>query len=359
MDFSCGGSLAQRREIIVTKHDQTSESEAVQARWKEFWDDHRDFDSGWARNVLHSLSEFLPFVFKFDAVRHGLEDLYTRSGVQCPADWNWSTDWTSANELLPTATLRQLPIFVYALALEAYAYYGLKLTIEEPDANGLDDLLDDLAATPERMFTLFPRAWGGSKEMEQTITAALARRKLDHPELGGMTAEELAALVRLPRKNIVNLLAPSNPSTLKTDSKGLISIESARRWLSNRRDFRPSIWQQQSEDSIASLAPHSESLLEDDPVFVPVASDATWFSPNDRNEKDGCYYVATGDQEEKYEDYWTALDFLKRARFPRWRYRDAAGRWRVRSGTGDDWLRKSWAEVEASIQALNAVPPKV
>jgi hypothetical protein len=362
---SYDGSLAQKREIIVTKHGESSESDAVQARWKEFWNDHRDFDSGWARNVLHQLSEFLPFVFKFDAVRHGLEQLYTRSGVQIPEDWDWSTDWTDADEHLPIATLRQLPIFRFALALDAYAYYGLKLVIdpESPQLHSLDELLDDLVETPDdlvethgRQIKLFPLAWGGSKEMEQTITAAFARLKLDHPKLGGMTPEELAALVRLPRKNIVNLLAPANRGMLKTDSKGLISIESARYWLSARRDFRPSIWQQQSDNSTAATAPHSESLLQDSPIFVPVASDGTWFSPNDRNEKDGCYCVASGDQEEKYEDYWTALDFLGRAKFPRWRYRDAAGRWRVRSGTGDDWLRKSRGEIEGIIQALSAIP---
>jgi len=59
--------------------------------------------------------------------------------------------------------------------------------------------------------------------MEQTINAALAREKLDFPKIGGMTPEELAALVTLPRKNIVNLLAPSQ-GVLKADAQGLISV---------------------------------------------------------------------------------------------------------------------------------------
>jgi hypothetical protein len=109
-------------------------------------------------------------------VRHGLEQLYTRSNVEYPADWDWSTDWTDADEQLPAAALRQLPIFRLALALDAYAYYGLKLVIEEPNnTHDLDTFLDDLA--------WFPYEWG-DKEMEQTLTAALARRKLDHPSVG-------------------------------------------------------------------------------------------------------------------------------------------------------------------------------
>ena len=182
--------------------------------------------------------------------------------------------------------------------------------------------------------------------MEQTITAALARRKLDNPKAGGMTAEELAALVKLPRKNIVNLLAPANQGILKTNARGLISIESA------RRDFRPSIWQQQTNDSVRE--PSSEPLMGDDPIFVPVASDGTWFSPTDRNERDGRYHVGSGDHEEKYDDYWAALDFLGRAMFPRWRYRDAAGRWRAKTGREDDWLRKSRAEIEELLHTTSA-----
>ena len=332
-----------------------NENEEVKARWKEFWDDHKDFDSAWARNVLHMLSEFLPFVFKFDAVREGLERLYAKSDVQFPADFNWSEDWTAASEVecLPAAALEQLPIFRLALALDAYAYYGLKLKIDEHDFHGLDYFLED---SEERRYALFPREWGRDEKMEQTVTAAFARRKLDFPEKAeGLIPEELAALVRLPRKNIVNLLAPANRGvlkTVKTDSQVLITVDSARRWLLARRDFRPSVWQHQSDISFS--APHSESPISEDPVFVPIASDGTWFSPNDRSSQDDSYHVANGDHEERYRDYWLALEFLSHSKFPRWRYCDAADRWRTKMGTGDDWLRKSRAEIESLLNRNQA-----
>jgi hypothetical protein len=335
---------------------QGNAKQEVEDRIKEFFDDHKDFESQWARNVLHNVSEFLPFVFKFDAVRHGLEQLYTESGVQCPADWDWATDWTSADEHLPIATLRQLPIFRLALALNAYAYYGLKLMTEPGDPQGLDGFLADFqerTALLSPVYALFPYEWGG-RSMEQTITAALARQKLDHPELGGITPEELAALVKLPRKNIVNL-APKKGGVLKTDAQGLITVESARLWLSTRRNFRPSIWQQQ--DDIRIEAPSLEPLQMEDPVFVPVASDGTWFSPNDLNNRDNSYHVANGDHEEKYQNYWTALEFLSHSQFPRWRYYDAARRWRTKMGAGDDWLRKSRMEIEKLLQASRAQAP--
>jgi hypothetical protein len=59
----------------------------VEARLKEFWDDHKDFDSPWARNILDELTEvILPFVFKPSAVEIGLEQLYVKSGVRVPRE---------------------------------------------------------------------------------------------------------------------------------------------------------------------------------------------------------------------------------------------------------------------------------
>ncbi len=338
----------------MKKHKSEVNQEIAQ-RWAVFWSEHKDFDSSWARNLLHMLSEFLPFVFKRDAVRYGLKELYIRSGVQCPPDWNWSKDWSGAGYDLPTVALRDLPIFHLALALDAYAYYGLKLASEaQHESHDLDQFLEDIRETkaqknPGVSLTLFPLEWS-EKEMNQTINAALAREKLDFPEIGGMTADELAALVKRPRKNIVNLLAP-NQGILKLDEQGLISIESARRWLERRPDFRPSVWQLQKTNTKVS-APHSGAFLENDLVFVPIANDGTWFSPNDRNKDDTQYYVASADQEKKFADYWLALEFLHRAKVPRWRYRDATKRWRLKTSGPDAWARKPRAEIETMLRAI-------
>ena len=152
----------------------------------------------------------------------------------------------------------------------------------------------------------------------------------------------------------MNLLAPSNRSLLATEKDGQITIgiESARRWLQDRPDFRPSIWQYQDE-MIDQLPHHSEPLSIADPIFVPVGSDEVWFSPVHRaplkgnpkrdEEARSFYYVANGDQEERHEDYWAALDFLNSAKSPRWRYLDT-GQWYVNNASG--WIRKSRQEIE-------------
>jgi len=325
--------------------DDAMQSADLKARWKEFWEDHKDFDSAWLRNMLHNLAEFLPFIFKFDAVGDGLTMMYRNSIGKLPPDF----DWIGAEEYLSAADLSRLPGFRLALALRAYAYYGLMLEMDESeDVHGLQAFLEHAE------MDLIPIRWGGDEETERTIEAALARRKLDWNSAEGLSPEELAALVGLRRKNIVNLLAPAKRASgthgvLETGPNGRITVESARRWLLARPDFRPSIWQHQEDAPLG--APWSEALLEGDPVFVPVSSDRSWFSPEHRNERDGHYYVASGDCEEKYKDYWSALEFLSRAASPRWRYRDSIGRWRMKNGT--DWLRKTRQEIEALLEGSN------
>jgi hypothetical protein len=366
-------SNARDKEPIEA-HDQKKAQ--LDARWREFWHDHKDFESRWSRDVLSNLSEFLPFVFKFDAISHGLKQFYEGSEIPSNLLENWTAlenwtshekaqcapditqGWASVSEWMPSTELRRLPIFRLDLALRAYAYYGLKLTGEEPHDSyyGLDQLLEDW----ESDWSLFPRDWCGEEE-KQTIMAALARRKLDDRKHGeNITPDELAALARVSRKSIMNLLAPSNRSLLSVDKNGQleINIESARSWLRTRADFRPSVWQNQ--DDMMDQPIQSEPLAISDPIFVPVTSDATWFSPEHRTRRRDrpgqrgtrsdylFYYVANGDHEESHKDYWKALDFLNRAELPRWRYSDG-GQWRTKNANG--WIRKSRYEIEALLNA--------
>jgi hypothetical protein len=154
-----------------------------------------------------------------------------------------------------SGTRKMLPIYRLDLALRAYAYYGLKLESEDTYGDHTDAFLEEWESDNSR----FPLSWCREEEKE-IITAALARSKLDHPDDPGrdtMTPDELAALARVSRKSIMNLLAPSNRSLLSVDQRGqtAIGIESARRWLSDRPDFRPSVWQYQ-EDMVGQT-PHS------------------------------------------------------------------------------------------------------
>ena len=216
----------------------------VEARWKEFWHEHEYSDLPWVRSILHNLSEFLPYLFG-GGFWKATRILYEESGVEAPPDFDWSSDWTSPGEYLPVTEIQKLPIFRLALAIRAYAYYGLKPKAED---FGLGPDVDEFLEATEQSW--FPHELGRDKEMELAIAAALARRKLDYPgSSGGLTPEGLAALARVSRKSVMNLLAPSSGGALRLGPDGHIAIESARAWLLSRHDFRPSIWQQQEEPS--------------------------------------------------------------------------------------------------------------
>lgn len=341
----------------------------VEARLKEFWDDHKNFDSGWARYILNQVEQTLPFIFKFSAIRPGLEQLYVKSGVRVPRElleqqvigvWDEHLEqYVKPRELdlekldlefdfflgepeeLPTAILRPLPIFKLALAIRAYADYGLLLQFPK------EDEVEDLFYFLER----FPRHWmdqpalaEGESWAEDTtrIVAAGARWKLDHHE--SVTPDELAALARVSRKSIMNLAAPGKGGVLQKGSDDQITSESAMRCLLSRPDFRPSIWQQQKDINPSDFLPKQAAPSVVEPLFVPVAGDGSWFSPAERRQPDGHYQVGNGDDEKQFDDYWTALDFLARAASPRWRYADTTGRWRIKMATG--WERKAREKVE-------------
>jgi hypothetical protein len=238
---------------------------------------------------------------------------------------------------LPAAVLSPLPIFKLALALSAYADYGLILQFPKEDEISGEDIFNLIL---DRLDS-FPPHWVN----ERIIIAAQAREKLDQHE--SVTPDELAALGRVSRKSIMNLAAPGKGGVvLQKGSDDQITSESAMRWLLSRPDFRRSIWQQQKNIRISSrYLPKQTAPSIVEPLFVPVAGDGSWFSPAERQQPDGHYQVGNGDDEKQFDDYWTALDFLARAASPRWRYADTTGRWRIKMATG--WERKAREEVEA------------
>src|ERR1700730_363933 len=315
----------------------------IEARLKEFWDAHKDFDSAWARYILDELSEvILPWVFKPSAAEDGLEQLYEKSGVRVPPEHD-----VYEGSSLPAAVLSPLPIFKYDLALRAYADYGLLLQIPEDGIRGEDIFYFILERFPRHWImpqTLFDEGFvqPWAEDMSRIITAAQARRKLDEHE--SVTPDELAALARVSRKSIMNLAAPGKGGVLQKGSGDQITGPSAMRWLLSRPDFRRSIWQQQKNIRFSDQLPKQATSSIVDPLFVPVAGDGSWFSPAERHQRDGHYHVGNGDDEKQYDDYWTALDFLARAASPRWRYADTTGRWRMKMATG--WERKPREEVE-------------
>ncbi|MEY9722162.1 hypothetical protein ABIA22_004716 [Sinorhizobium fredii] len=265
----------------------------VEEIWRKFWDDHKDFDPRWVRNVLHDVAERLPFVFAYEAVREGLTVMCLGSGVELPPDF----DGLSADEDLPISSLEKLPIYRIYLAVRAYAFYGLKLEDADLEPHDWEAFLDE--ADSGRL----PLQWLRDEEAKRSLTAARARLKLDHPEwLIGLSAEELAALARVSRKSVMNQLAPKSGGILATRADGSISVDSARLWLEARPDFRPSVWH--LPEDLPLQRPDQEDFIDGDPVWVPATKDGNWFSPEDAL-PDGYFHVtcAKHKKEETFDGY--------------------------------------------------------
>lgn len=309
----------------------------VEKRWRQFWDDHKDFDPPCVRAILHDLLERLPFVFDYDAVREGLMRMAKDSWAELPSD----VEGLSVDEL-PVSSLAKLPIYRNYLALRAYAFYGLKLDDADLETHDWEAFVEqeDLA--------MLPPQWLRDEDFKRSFAAVRARQKLDHPEWPvGLTADELAALAGVSRKSVLNLLAPKGGGTFDTREDGSIAVESARRWLHQRPSFQPSVWHLQED--LVLRRPDEEDFIDGTPVWVPVTKDGTWFSP-EHAMPDGCFYVSCAKYkgEETIDDYWQALAFLSRAASPRWRCPDEVGRWYLKPAA--HWDRKTRQEIESLIE---------
>ena len=237
---------------------EAEESAEVEARWKEFWADHKDYDPSWVPEFLGELREDLPFVFGNSAYE-AFVLMYERNGVELPKG---PPDVASYHPQLTPRELYKLPIGQFAFGVRAYAYYGVwPHWLDSPDR----DFGEYLSAFGRGMFaagwSLFGNETPDDNDIDdrRAIIAAFARQKLDPPIDYGLTPDELAALARVSRKSIMNLLAPGSGGILQLDTEKLITPESASRWLLGRADFRPSIWEKQKGKS--TWRPGSKILI--------------------------------------------------------------------------------------------------
>ena len=225
--------------------------------------------------------------------------------------------------------------------LHAFGFWGLR-----PDL-GLLDIQDgeDLAVAIERMISKMrslvdaaPQGWAKLTEVRTTVAAAEARIRLDTGR--NITPEQLAAIAEVGLKSIRNLLAPKGGSgDLKLDANGEIARPAALTWLSDRSNFRSSLWR--NADTPTDHDPIEEALGE--VVFVPVARDGSWFDPVSCRTQRG-FTVGPKGAEIHVTDYRTALDLLARMPTPYWRRPNTAGAWGLVSGVA--WQRREKRELD-------------
>lgn len=313
-------------------HNLTSAKAQAEERWREFQEDHKNFDPRWVQSILDKVADpfdgVLPFIFSHKGLEAGFRAFYEGSDIELPPDFDLHSS------VLPISSLEKLPLYRNYMAIRAYAYYGLR--IDDADQ---DDQVDWEYFLEKVVNDDFPKEWiEKDEEVSRAIKAAWARTLLDDPNRTyGLAAEELAALAGVSRKSILNLLSLKSNGPFEINPDGSIEIGSARQWLSGRAGFKPSI----------SVRRPNEEVIDGDPVFVPM-DDGPWFSPE--HALDGRFHVANGKQRKIFDDYWSALDFLSHARVPSWHYRDETGQ--LRQKVAHRWERKTRQEVERLIKSM-------
>ena len=185
------------------------------------------------------------------------------------------------------------------------------------------------------------------------LAAAEARWELDHDR--PVPPAGLAMLAGVKPKTMANLLAARE---LATDARGHGLPDEARRYLSGRESFIPSVWQREEEYRAMAEAAEAggAAARRGEQVFVPVDSEGRAFLPDlARQGRDGIprYAIGPKDAPDFVEDYWEALHRLSLMETPRWRRPPATGKggWSLVSAQ-EGWRRFPRAELERMLAAI-------
>lgn len=141
------------------------------------------------------------------------------------------------------------------------------------------------------------------------VSLASARLKLDKGER--LTMGEIAALIGVREPTVVTNAHRKNFPTVEEGNRRYAEPADVLPWMI-KNGFRPTTKAGAATEPRPTVPEDSEDVL-----FVPVARDGTWFSPDSRH--NGRYKVGAGTNERSFADYYEALAALLRMPTPRWR----------------------------------------
>jgi len=323
-------------------------NDLIKKRWEEFNAEHADYESSVIGHVLGAFGQgYLVSMFGWEVAESGMRGIYQALGI----------DFEGLHPLFsgPDLTIEELKKFrIYSgvVALRAYADYGLPVAFDEFGSAPLDahDIPEKAEERAQHIKALIDNCsevestygFFAGTEVERTLKAAKARWAIDTGDHNSsVLPEELAALAGVSVKSIRNLLAPDNESGLHALNDRSVPVPEARSWLKSRSGFRSSVWQ--IEEYTVAREKHPDPTQEplEAVVFVPMAKDGSWFSPE--HNRSGKYRVGPKENEQALEDYMEALNVLNCMDPPMWRRPSAKGQWGIVAGVA--WTRKTTAEL--------------
>jgi hypothetical protein len=292
------------------------------ARQREFGETYENYEATdeVCRLIVRGGDRLAALCLDDQAVEKAMVCLHQSLGLpDFPADFSGNRTWQALWGETPLIALLDLPLAQRLTSLNAYAYFGLSPTDDgEPcTLNDIKSLIEAVSAVVNLENT--DRSLTG--DVEKTLLAARARFALD--EGNGVSPEQLAALVRLELKSMRNAIAPSSGSGLELKD-GVVTADSAQKWLNARGDFKTSIWR---DVLTGSSAVKPATTIKGEILWVPFASDNTEFDPV-KCLRNGKYTVGPKGSEKSFTEYRQALDYLARMRpAAHWRRPNTVGNW--------------------------------
>lgn len=203
-------------------------------------------------------------------------------------------------------------------------------------------------AEAQRFHDWLPGDWvsvsetGGKGLFGKVLQMAQARYALDTDQ--ELTVDQIVVLSGLNRRSVLNAISKPGEAGLEVDPKGLISNAEAKRWLSERRNFKPTeIYRPFAEPEVSDEAVPEQSE-EAAYEFVPVTDDKVAFLPDLRRAQG--YQIGKYGQEEYVTDYFEALRKLQSMSTPRFRRPNVEGNWGIKVGM--EWRRVPLDELRQS-----------
>lgn len=288
--------------------------------WNEalFSSETDSWDYGqWLSEIIENKFSAIEAIFGEENSREILFELVRKSAVdegENPMNWRDAIEAIGVNAL----TSWRISKVFYGLGL--YGRYGV--TLENIELDKRESYIENLLLEGETFVANYDYDHGAGQNNPLRKIAGLARSRwnLDHLS-GEVDPLSLSILGGLSEGRIRNMMSGNKREFENTG--GQISALSALGWLKSRSAFFPSIWHEHEK-----MEENTDFELLSDVVFVPKASDGSFFSPD--LIRSGKYTIGAKGCEEKIGSYDEALHMLQKMGVEaRWRRPNSADNWGI------------------------------
>ena len=212
--------------------------------------------------------------------------------------------------------------------------------IAEYETEQAEGNADDIAGAFEASEGDVPIGFFYRGILADLVARTRARLKVDQGER--LTMADIALLLDVKEATVVTNAHRKNFASVEDGNRRYAEPADALPWMV-KQGYVPTRLPSAAAPTPEST--HSGAKEADDLMFVPVARDGTWFSPECRS--GGRYTIGAKGEEVKFTDYFEALDTLVKMPTPRWRRANAESNHGIVSGVRFDRIRR--ADIEAAL----------